>query len=124
MLRRLWSEEAGAQSLEFVALLPLIILVMLMMLQISFLGYAVVVAETSAREAALAASRAGSSLKSTADKAARQAAGGLNVSVTKASCSSGNVSVELEAKVPNVLFDSAMAITRKVTIPRLDEACP
>jgi Flp pilus assembly protein TadG len=124
MLRHLWIEQTGAQSLEFVALLPLIILVLLTMLQIAFVGYAVVVAETSAREAALAASRDSTLSKSTADKAARQAAGGLSVTVKSLNCHSGDVSVELEAQVPNVLFDSSIAISRQVTIPRQDGGCP
>jgi Flp pilus assembly protein TadG len=124
MWKRLWTEEEGAQSLEFVALLPVVILVMLTMLQIAFLGYAVVVMETSAREAALAASRDPSASAATAERAARQAAGGLSVTVKSVSCDRGDVSVELAAHVPNVLFESAMAISRKVTIPRQDGRCP
>ncbi|MEW8980046.1 MAG: hypothetical protein AB2385_16800, partial [Symbiobacterium sp.] len=55
MLRRLIREETGAQTLEFLALFPLVILTMLVMLQTAFLGYALVVVETGAREAAQAA---------------------------------------------------------------------
>ncbi len=124
MWKRLWTEETGAQSLEFVALLPMVILVMLTMLQMAFLGYTVVVAETSAREAALAASRDTSISKVTAEQAAHQVAGGLKVTVKAVTCKSGDVTLELEAHVPNVLFDSAMAISRKVTMPRQDVGCP
>lgn len=120
MLRRIWNDQTGAQSLEFVALLPLIILVMLIMLQIVFLGYAVVVAETSTREAALVASRDPGLSKSTASRAARRAAGGLSVTVKDLDCLGSEVEVELEAKVPNVMFDSSLSISRSVTMPMQD----
>lgn len=110
--------------MEFVALLPLVILVFLVMLQIAFFGYAVVVLESSAREAALAVSRDSAISATTADKAARLVAGGLKVTVKSVACQSGDVSVELKAQVPNVLFDSALAISRKVTMPRQDGGCP
>lgn len=123
MAGRCWSEEAGAQSLEFVALLPLVILALLTMLQMAFLGYSIVVVETSAREAALAASRDPSDAEAKAGAAARKVAGSLPVSVQDVSCRSGDVTVELEGTAPNVLFDTPISFTRKVTMPTQDGRC-
>lgn len=123
MLRRLWTEETGAQSLEFVALLPLVILALHTMLQMAFLGYAFVVIETSAREAALTAARDPGAASARATASARTVAGGLSVSVTSVHCSGGDMTVELKGEAPNLLFSSPISITRKVTMPTQDGRC-
>jgi len=122
MLRRLIREETGAQTLEFLALFPLVILTMLVMLQTAFLGYALVV-ETGAREAALAASReSGAKRARAAESTADKVAGSLIQSVTVA-CSGDDVTVQVTGVVPNVLFQSPFTFTRKVTMPTQDGKC-
>lgn len=122
MVRRVWSDETGSQSLEFMALLPLVILALLVVLQAAFVGYAVVVAETSAREAALAAAREPAMALSRARAAASMVSGG-SVTVRDATCSGGDVTVEVEGRVPNVLFDTPITFTRKVMMPTQDGSC-
>ncbi|MBY6278047.1 MAG: pilus assembly protein [Symbiobacteriaceae bacterium] len=123
MLRRLIREETGAQTLEFLALFPLVILTMLVMLQTAFLGYALVVVETGAREAALAASReSGAKRARAAESTADKVAGSLIQSVTVA-CSGDDVTVQVTGVVPNVLFQSPFTFTRKVTMPTQDGKC-
>jgi len=122
MVRRLIREEAGSQTLEFVALMPLVILTMLVMLQTAFLGYAVVVVETGAREAALAASREPGAATARAAAAAATVAGSLIQSVD-AVCSGGDVTVEVTGSVPNLLLPSPFTFSRRVTMPTQDGKC-
>lgn len=123
MVRRVWSDETGSQSLEFVALLPVIIFALLTVLQMAFVGYAVVVAETSAREAALAASRDPARAFSRAQATAAKVSGGTHVTVKNADCAFGDVTVEVEGRVPNLLFDTPITFTRKVVMPTQDGRC-
>jgi Flp pilus assembly protein TadG len=130
-LHGLWREERGAQSLEFVALLPMVLLALLLMLQMALVGYAVVVAESATREAALTAARDQSLIAawqsgagaSPIDLTAKQVAAGMPVRVMAVQCHSGRVTITLEASVPNVLFDSALAIQRSVTMPTQEGGC-
>jgi Flp pilus assembly protein TadG len=120
--RVLRADERGAQSLEFVALLPMVLLTLLLMLQMALLGYTLVVAESATREAALVAARdpkAGPAVAATA----RHVAAGLQVSVTDVACTGGRVTVVLEAAMPNVLFDSALTVRRSVTMPTQEGDC-
>lgn len=123
MARRFWSDETGSQSLEFVALLPVIIFALITVLQMAFVGYSVVVVETSGREAALAASRDPARARARAEAAASMVAGGMSVTVTKANCVFGDVTVEVEGRVPNLLFEKPITFTRQVTMPTQDGKC-
>lgn len=131
LVRRLWAAQRGAQSLEFVALLPMVLLVLLVMLQMALLGYTLVVAEAATREAALVAARdqsliprwRGGTGPTAIDLAARQAAAGLRVTVADVACERGRVTITLEAHVPNVLFDSILALQRAVTMPTQEGGC-
>lgn len=130
-LRRLWADESGAQSLEFVALLPMVLLTLLLMLQMALLAYTLVVAESSAREAARTAARDQSLIpawrsrpgETLIDRTARQMATGLPVTIDQVACAGGQVTVVLSAGVPNVLFESAIAIRRSVTMPTQEGGC-
>lgn len=130
-LSRFLTDEAGAQALEFVAILPMVLLVLILMLQMGLLAYAMVVAEASTREAALVASRdvalitswPGSKGSTLIDAAAKRAAAGMKVEISAVECTSGEVTVRLQATVPNVLFDSAMQIERKVIMPTQSGRC-
>ena len=55
MLRRLSKEERGAEAIEFVGLVPLVLLVALLSWQLILVGYAGIVAAGAAREGARAA---------------------------------------------------------------------
>lgn len=131
ILHRLRAEERGAQTLEFVALLPMVLLVLMLMLQMALLGYTLVVAESATREAALTAARDQRLIAawrpdtpaSPIDLTARQVAAGMRVHVTGVACDAGRVTVLLSATVPNVLFDSALAIQRSVTMPTQEGGC-
>jgi len=125
MARRIWNSESGSQTLEFVALIPMVTLVLLLMLQMALVGYSLVVVETSLREAALAAAQArpGENRMEKAENAAASMAQGISVEVKSVKCSGGNVTVTVEGKVPNVLFDSKLTFSRSVTMPTREGRC-
>jgi Flp pilus assembly protein TadG len=122
--------QRGAQSLEFVALLPLVILTLLLMLQTALFGYTLVVAETATREAALTATYEQKTIRDwPADNtilwAAREVAGGLPIEVTEVRCARDRVTVTAETQMPNLLFEQPMRIKRTVTMPlSYTEGCP
>lgn len=48
---------------------------------------------------------------------------GLNVQVVNVACTDGRVTLSLEATIPNLLFDSALAFRRSVTMPTQRGGC-
>ena len=55
-IKKLLNNEKGSQSIEFVAMFPLVILAFLIIWQVALIAFSVVVAESAARDGARAAS--------------------------------------------------------------------
>lgn|GEM_PF-3413819 len=125
MARRIWNVESGSQTLEFVALIPMVMLVLLLMLQLALTGYSLVVVETSVREAALAAAQAreDEDPETKARNTAIAMAGGIKVTVKSVECVDGNATVTLQGEIPNVLFDPGLTFDRSATMPTPEGRC-
>lgn len=125
MVRRIWSHESGSQTLEFVALIPMVMLVLLLMLQMALVGYSIVVVESSVREAALAAAQAQEyeDPEKKAQDAATSMAQGIHVTLESVECVGGDVTVTVKGEAPNVLFDSGLTFSRSVTMPTREGRC-
>lgn len=116
LLRR----ERGLQTIEFVGLMPLVVLICLIILQFSLAGYALVVANAAARDAARAAA-ASADKQATAEKWAMKSANPLKVRSVSAVSSGENLTVEVKVEVPMVkapwMGSQELLITAKAVMP-------
>lgn len=104
-LTRLRDEERGAETVEFLGMLPLVILTIAIIWQFALVGYTAVITAGTAREAARAAA-----VGANCQSAAAQASVGWNGGTRRVSCSCGGdmctARVELQVKrAPLPLID-------------------
>lgn len=83
-LRQIFREERGAETIEFLGTLPLVILTIAIIWQFALLGYTAVVTAGAAREAARAAA-----VGASCQTAAANASIGWDTGVRRVSCSCG-----------------------------------
>jgi pilus assembly protein CpaE len=96
-VQRVWREERGAETVEFLGTLPLVILTIAIIWQFALLGYTAVITAGTAREAARAAA-VGADCRA----AAAQASVGWDSGTRRVSCSCGGetcrATVDLQVK--------------------------
>lgn len=83
-LRRLFKEERGAETIEFLGTLPLVMLTIALIWQFALLGYTAVITAGTAREAARAAA-----VGASCHTAAANASEGWNDGTRRVECSCG-----------------------------------
>lgn len=122
---RLLREERGSQTIEFVAIFPLIIFAFLLIWQMALAAYAVVVAEAAARDGARVAAVGGDYAA-----ASKKAAYGLEVQQVTSSSPVSNsfgkeITVQIQVKIPVVklpfMQDLNLSITADATMPYEEE---
>ena len=93
-VKRLWHNEDGAETVEFVGTLPLVVITIAIIWQFSLLGYTAVVAAGAAREGARAAA-VGANCRG----AAAQASPGWDGGTRTVSCSRSGEMVTAEVRL-------------------------
>lgn len=117
--------ERGSQTLEFIAIFPLIIFSFLLIWQMALVAYSVVVAEAAARDGARVAAVVGESNMEPIRDAVHRAAYGLEVNSVTASKNSTSygeeitVTIEVEMMTINIPFinDLSYTINADSTMP-------
>ncbi len=92
-----FKNEKGSQTIEFLAVFPLVIVAFMIIWQMALVAYAVVVTEAAARDGARAASVGGN-----AAEVAEKSAGGLKLTSVNAVESGDDVTVTVVSRVPTV----------------------
>ncbi|WP_270182998.1 TadE/TadG family type IV pilus assembly protein [Alkalihalobacillus sp. CinArs1] len=89
--------EKGSQTIEFLAVFPLVIVAFMIIWQMALVAYAVVVTESAARDGARAASVGGN-----AQQVAERSAGGLQIQSVSSVESGEDVTVTVVSRIPTV----------------------
>lgn len=120
-----WRDQRGSsESVAFLGLMPLLLLVLLAVLQVMVFGYTLVVMESAARDGARAAS-AGDNAFDAVRTVAETARVPMKLVVSCPS-KSPKVTVSVTAYVPRLfpfVTDNARTLERQVVMPR-EEDCP
>lgn len=120
-----WRDERGSsEPIAFLALMPMVVIVILIVLQITLYGYTLVVMESAARDAARASAARGNPVPVV--EAITQGTGIRMVVGESCPPGSGAVTVGVTAQVPRLvpyLDDSLLTLHRRVLILR-EGNCP
>ncbi|MDQ0337874.1 hypothetical protein J2S00_000657 [Caldalkalibacillus uzonensis] len=125
MIKKYLYNERGSQTLEFVALFPLIIFACLFIWQMALAAYTVVVAEAAARDGARVASVVGVGNQGAIREAVNKAAYGLDVqqvnAMTRPNSYGEEVTVTVAVKLLTIkvpfIDELDFTVTRRATMP-------
>ncbi|UTR11088.1 pilus assembly protein [Evansella sp. LMS18] len=121
IIKRYTGNEKGSQTIEFVAIFPLLIFAIFFVWQVSLVAYALVVTEAAARDGARAASVEGDYVQAVENSAVGLQLAGTPTRSIGSSGYGEEVTVTVVTKVPfiqmPILNNLDQNITRSVTMP-------